>query len=42
VPFDFDAAGPYISAKDGLARTQMRPLYEKLRTRFAANATSAR
>ena len=38
VPFDFDAAGPHVSAKDGLARTQMRLLYEKLRTRFAGNA----
>ncbi|MCL5744510.1 MAG: DUF4838 domain-containing protein, partial [Acidobacteria bacterium] len=38
VPFDFDAAGPHIGAKDGLARTQMRPLYEKLRARFAAGA----
>jgi hypothetical protein len=36
VPFDFDAAGPHVSAKDGLARTQMRPLYEKLRARFAS------
>jgi len=34
VPFDFDAAGPHLNAKDGLARTQMRPLYEKLRARF--------
>jgi hypothetical protein len=42
VPFDFDAAGPHINAKDGLARTQMRPLYEKLRTRFAASAASPR
>jgi hypothetical protein len=38
VPFDFDAAGPHVSAKDGLARTQMRLLYEKLRTRLAGNA----
>ncbi len=33
-PFDFDAAGPHIGAKDGLARTQMRALYEKLRARM--------
>lgn len=38
VPFDFDAAGPHVGAKDGLSRTQMRLLYEKLRTRFGGNA----
>jgi hypothetical protein len=38
VPFSWEDPGPGFGVRDGLQRTQLRPLYETLRQRFGQNS----
>ena len=36
VPFDYEYPGPGVRTRTGLARTQLQPLVDSLRDRYAA------